>query len=104
MALAFSDKTDDALIENMEACYKALKTKFSSSGDAQTAAQILAVAEGSPEEKAQRVIDLYNALQESDVEYGRFCELAPLAAFSSIDSTTQNLVEEIKEVDAFLKT
>lgn len=104
MALAFSDKTDDALIEDMEACYKALKTKFSSSGDAQTAAQILAVAEGSPEEKAQRVIDLYNALQESDVEYGRFRELAPLAAFSSIDSTTQNLVEEIKEVDAFLKT
>lgn len=104
VSLAFSEKTDDALIEDMEACYKALKTKFSSSGDAQTAAQILAVAEGAPEEKAERVIELYNALQESDVEYGRSRELAPLAALSSIDSTIQDLVEEIKEVDAFLKT
>ena len=103
MTLAFSEKNDDALIEDLEACYQALKKYFSSSDAVQTAAQILAMAVGTPEEKAQRVIDLYDALQEAGVEYGRSSELAPLAALSLTDLPLQSLVDEIKEVDAFLK-
>ncbi|MBO4889286.1 MAG: DUF4003 family protein [Firmicutes bacterium] len=103
MTLAFSEKTDDALIEDLEACYQALKKYFSSSDAVQTVAQILAMAAGTPEEKTQRVIDLYDALQEAGVEYGRSSELAPLAALSLTDLPLQTLVDEIKEVDAFLK-
>jgi len=102
--LAYSEKNDDALIADMEACYKALKARFSSSGDAQTAAQILAMTVGTPAEKAQRLIDLYDALKEAEVEYGRSSELAPLAALSSTGAPIESLVEEIREMDAFLKT
>ncbi len=102
LMLAATEKTDDALIDELEACYRALKTRFSSAGDAQSAAQVLAVADGSPEEKAQRVIDLYDALKEAEVAYGRSGELAPLAALSLTDIPIPTLVEEIKETDAFL--
>ena len=102
LALAFSDRSDDELLADLEACYRALKTSFSG-GDAQTAAQILTVAAGAPEEKAQRVTDLYNALKAADVSYGRSSELAPLAALSLADVPIPVLVEEIREADEFLK-
>ena len=104
MLLAFSEKTDDELLEDVEACYRALKARFSSSGDAQTAAQILSVAPGAPEEKAKRVIELYDALLEAKVKYGRARELAPLAALSLADTAVPVLVEEIREADEFLGT
>ncbi len=103
LILAMTDKTDDALIDDMEACYRTLKTEFSSSGDVQSAAQVLAVADGKPDAKAQRVIDLYNALQEAGVAYGHTGELAPLAALSLTDVPIPTLVEEISEADAFLE-
>ena len=103
VTMALSEKPDDELIEDLEACYQTLKTRFSSSDAIQTVAQILAIAAGKPEEKAQRVIDLYDALKEAGVEYGDSSELAPLAALSMTDFPFQNLADEIKEVDAFLK-
>lgn len=102
MLLAFSDKTDDEAAADLEACYQTLKTAFSSSGDAQTAAQVLSVTAGAPEEKAQRVIDLYNALQEAGVKYGKAGELPVLAALSLADVPVAVLAEEIGEADAFL--
>ena len=104
VSLAFSEKTDDDLIEDMEACYKFLKTYFSSSGDVQTAAQILAMADSVPEEKSQRMIDLYYTLLEEGIKYGHSSELAPLSALSLADIPTPTLVVEIKGVDEFLKT
>ena len=101
--LAFSEKTDYDLIQDIEVCYKCLKTVFSHSDDVQTAAQILAMSDGVPEEKAQRMIDLYNALLEAGIKYGHSSELAPLTALSLADTPIPTLVEEIKEVDEFLK-
>ena len=101
--MAFSEKTDDALIADMEACYQALKPRFSSGDGVQMAAQVLSMAEAAPEEKANRVIDLYTALEEAEVTYGKSYELAPLAALSLADVSLPTLAEEIKEADAFLK-
>lgn len=100
--MAFTDKTDDELIADMEAEYHALKTRFSSSGDVQMVAQILAMASGEPEARAQRLIGLYDALLESEIKYGHSAELAPLAALSLADAPVQVLAEEISSVDAFL--
>lgn len=102
MMMAFSGKTDDELLEDTEACWKALKAKFSSSGDAQTAAQILSLAAGTPEEKVQRVSDLYDALLEAEIKYGKKQELAPLAALAMTDAPVPELTEEIREADEFL--
>ena len=103
MLMAFSGKTADELTGETEACYQALTKKFSSGG-AQTAAQVLSMAGGTPEEKAQRVADLYDALHEAEIKYGHSSELAPLAALSLADTPLSVLTEEIKEADEFLKT
>ena len=103
MLMAFSGKTADELTDETEACYQALKKKFSAGG-AQTAAQVLSMAGGTTEEKTQRVTDLYNALHEAEIKYGHSGELAPLAALSLADTPLSVLTEEIKEADEFLKT
>ena len=103
MLMAFSGKTAEELAGETEACYQALKKKFSGSG-AQTSAQVLSMSGGTPEEKVQRVISLYEALQEAEIKYGHADEAAPLAALSLADTPLSTLAEEIKEVDAFLKT
>lgn len=101
--MAFSGKTADELTDETEACYQALKKKFSAGG-AQTAAQVLSIAGGIPEEKAQRVADLYDALHEAEIEYGHSSELPPLAALSLAGTPLSVLTEEIKEMDELLKT
>ena len=102
MLLAYSEKSGDELVCEMESCYKLLKTRFSGNGDMQTVSQVLSMASGTPEEKAQRVIDLYDALLEADVRYGRSSEMAPLAALSLADTPVSVLVEEIKSAYEFL--
>ena len=102
MLLAFSDKTDDELLEETEDGYQLLKARFSNGSGSQTAAQVLSMAAGTAEDKIQRVIELYDALQETGVEYGHSAELAPLAALSLSDRPVTELVEEIREADEFL--
>ena len=48
--LAFSDKTDDELIEDMEACYRLLKHR-ADNNSIQTVSHVLAMVSGPPEEK-----------------------------------------------------
>ena len=103
MLMAFAGKTADELVDETEACYTALKKKFTS-GASQTAAQVFSMAGGTADEKAQRVTELYDALAEAGIKYGRSGELAPLAALSLSDAPVPVLAEEIKEVDGFLKT
>ena len=103
MLMAFSGKSEEALIEETEACYQALKKHFSNSGAFQTAAQVFSMTAGTPEEKAQRLNDLYDALTEAGVKYGHADELAPLAALSLSGTPIPALVEEIQEADEFLK-
>ena len=103
MLMAYSGKTAEDLTQETEACYQALKKKFSG-GSAQTSAQVLSAADGVPEEKVQRVIELYDTLRESGIRYGRSDEIAPLAALSLADTPVPVLAEEIKEVDEFLQS
>ena len=101
--MAFSDKTDDELITDMEACYQALKARFSIGNEVQAVSHILALTDGAPEEKAGRVIDLYNTLKDSGVKYGRYHELSTLAALSVTGESVSSLAEDIRQVNDFLK-
>jgi len=103
MLMAFSGKSEDELVEETESCYQALRKHFSNGGAVQTAAQVLAMNTGTPEEKAQRLSNLYDALTEAGIKYGHADELAPLAALSLSDTPVPALVDEIKEADEFLK-
>lgn len=103
MLMAYSGKSEDELIEEVETCYHALKGKSFSSSGAQTAAQILSITDGSPEKKTQRLIELYDALQTAEIKYGHSDELGPLAALSLSDTPIPDLVNGIGEADEFLK-
>lgn len=100
--MAFSEKTDDELIEDMEACYQALKAKFSIGNTLQTVSHVLAMAPGAPAEKADRVISLFEALWNADVKYGKYYELSTLAALAVMDVDLPTVTEEIREADEFL--
>ena len=102
MLMAFSGKTDDELIAETEACYRALKAAKFSAGGAQTAAQILAAAPGEAADKAERINGIYAALEEAGASCGRNTELPPLAALSLTDTPAKDLAEEIRDVEAFL--
>lgn len=103
MLMAYSGKSEDELVEEVESCYHTLKGKSFSSSGAQTAAQVLSMTPGSPEKKTQRLIELYDALQAAGIKYGRSDELGPLAALSLSDTPVPDLVNEISEADEFLK-
>ena len=100
--MAFSEKTDDALIADMEACYQGLKGKFSIGDSVQTASHVLAMAPGEPAEKVERVISLYEALRNAGVKYGKYYELATLAALAVMDVDLPTVTAEICEADEFL--
>ena len=103
MLLAFSGRPDDELPEDTEACYRILKARFAA-GPSQTAAQVLSASAAAPEEKTQRVTDLYDALLEAEIKYGKSGELAPLAALSLTDTPIPALAEEIRDADEYLGT
>lgn len=101
--LAMSDKVDDkALVAETEQAYQILKETFSSSNDVQAAGFVLVLAEGNIEEKCQKLVKLYEGLKNAGVKYGKYHELATLAALSILPMTVENMVEDIVAVDAYL--
>lgn len=101
--LAFSDKTDEDLIEDMEICYRNMK-KFSSDSNAmQSLSHVLALAPGEPEKKCERVLAIHKALEEEGYRYGKGYEMAVLGALSILPIDPKLMIEDIKEVDAFLE-
>lgn len=100
--MAVSEKSDDALMEEMEVCYKKLKESFSASNEVQALAHVLSIAEGSAEEKCNKVVALYEALKDAGVKYGKYHELVVLASLALLPVEQSVLVEDIKAVDAFL--
>ena len=101
--MAVSEKSDEALMEEMEVCYKKLKESFSASNEVQALAHVLSIAEGGAVEKCKKVVDLYDALRDAEVKYGKYHELVVLASLAMLPVEQSVLVEDIKTVDAFLE-
>ena len=100
---AFSPRTNEALIDDMEACYNLLKARFSFVGNTlQTVSHVLAMSEAGAEQKTERVIRLYDMLREAGVKYGRDYTLSALAALTLTDVDLTTLAQEIQEADAYL--
>lgn len=100
--MAFLDKTDDEMIADMEGSYRILNRKFSSKNSIQSVSHVLAFADGTAEEKAGRVISLYDSILGAGRKYGKYYELATLGAVSVLDVEISQLVSDILEVDDFL--
>ena len=101
--MAFSQLSDDRLIEDMEAVYRLVKTRFKDSNCVQTVSHVLTLSPGAPEGKVQRLFALYDALENAGGKYGKHYQLATLAALSAADADIRTLTEDILDVDYFLE-
>ena len=100
--MAFSDKLDSELVNDMEAAYKLLKEYFRDSNSVQSVSQVFALSEGDTAEKCKRLVELYEALKAADKKYGKYYELAVLASLSLLPVEIDELVKDIAEVDDYL--
>lgn len=101
--LALTNQSEKQILDETEQCYKILKGKFFSGNAVQSVSHVLALAEGMPEEKCEKVKVLYDKLAKSGCKYGTDYELATLAVLALQDENVENIIQDIKEVDQFLK-
>ena len=99
--LAFSEKTDDALVEEMEACYSLLRKRFPASNALQAASHVLTLSDGASEDKVNRLVTLYEGIRAAGGKFSR-TDLATLAAVSILDADMDAVQRDMFEVDAFL--
>jgi hypothetical protein len=99
--LAFSEKSDDSLIEDMEASYKLLKHS-DAKNSMQSVSHVLAMSDGEPGEKCAKFKELYDSMLKKGKKYGKRYELAMLAAMSIADFDSSEIIGDVSDVEAFL--
>ena len=100
--MAWSPQTNEAMIADMEACYRILKDRFHDSDCVQTMTHILAMEEGDSAVKCGRVFSLYDAIERNGGKYGKHYELATLAALAMLKADPEQLARDMMEADGFL--
>lgn len=100
--MAFSDKSDSQLIDDMEACYTIMKKDFRDSNSVQSLSHVLSLTKGTPDEKCKQVSALYGELKNAGRKYGKSYELSVLGSLSLLSTDTKALAEDILLVDDFL--
>lgn len=100
--LAMSDRSIDALVYDMNASYQLLKPNFFSSNAVQALSQVLALGEGSSNDKCRRTMELFNKLKEAGYKYGTNYELSTLGVLALADVDVNQVVAEIIEIDTWL--
>ena len=102
--LALSKERDSDVITETERCYRLLKEGFHDSNAVQSLSHVLALAEGRADEKCERVLSIYRALKEKKYRYGTGYELPTLGTLALLPVERDEVIAELCEVDAFLKT
>ena len=103
--MAFSEKTNGQLADDMETAYAMLKDHISFAGNAlQTVSHVLALSDRAPKETVQRVVSLYETLRGANVKYRKDYSLATLAALAVTDADEGELTARIAEVYDYLGT
>ncbi len=102
LLLAESERSDDELIEDMEDCYARLDLRFPKGDALQTASHVLALSPAPPEQKVQRMLALFDAIEGGGGKYGKDRQLPTLAALSLGDGPVDDLARDILEADRLL--
>lgn len=102
LLMAATGKEEDALFTELEECYAILKDSFGASTHTLGSAFVLALDGRTPLEKAYRVAELYDAIAQSGLKYGKNYELPVLASLSLTGADSRLLASDLVEMDAFL--
>ena len=100
--LALSELTDEQIVEQTESCYQLLREEFFSGNAIQSLSHVLAMGQGSPESKCHRLLNLYYALKENGMRYGREYELPTLGVLAMLPAGVDALTMDMAEVDEYL--
>lgn len=100
--LAVSRKTDERIVTETEACYSYLKPHFFSSNAVQSLSHVLALCEGSAEEKCVATLGLFNELKARGYPYGTEYELATLGILAVLLAERAAIIQDLIEVDTYL--
>lgn len=102
LLLGQSPRSDDELIEDMEACYTLLDQRFPKGDGLQSASHVLALSTDAPAEKVQRVFDLFDAVTAMGGKYGKDRQLPILAALSLSAASPEDLAQDMLTLDGLL--
>ena len=102
--LAFSGKSDEELIGEMETTYTHLKASihWADADSVQTVSHILALGDRPAMESADRFLNLFQGLQADGHRYGREYELSALAVLAITEKAEGALLCDVQEANDFL--
>ena len=101
--LALSEKQDDALIADAEACFAQLKGKGLSRNGIQSLSHVLSLYDGSALIKCQKTLDLYQKIKEQGIHFGTSYELPILGILALSGQNLTETAAAIAEIDGWLK-
>lgn len=102
LLFAFSEKSDEELITDMEAYYNKLKKLCNDGNTAQGLSHVFAFESGDMDVKIKRFTDLLAAVESRGRKYSKYYELSAFAALSLLPVDIETAADEIIEADAFL--
>ena len=100
--LALSDLSDEQIVAETEHCYRLLKPEFFSGNAVQSLSHVLALCDGSAEEKCNATMELYRGLKSKGYKYGTDYELATLGVLAALPADRSAVMTDIMETDDFL--
>ena len=100
--LALPPDTEQAVVDQVEACYDALKHPFGTGQYTQALSHVLALGEGSAQEKRDKVLGVYQGLKAAGRKYGAGYELGTLGSLALLPAPVEELTADVLEVDEFL--
>lgn len=100
--LALSDKTSVELIEDAENCYHILKKEFFSPNAVQTLSHVLALCDGTADEKCRKTMELFTKLKAAGYKYGTEYELSTLGVLAMGVTSVEETIQDIIAIDEWL--
>lgn len=100
--MALSEKTDTGLIADAEQCYRILKAQKLSSNAVQSLSNVLALCEGTPEEKCEKTLQLFDKFKAAGHKYGTEYELSTLGVLAMTGENLDAIVQDTIEIDEWL--
>jgi len=94
----------DEMTEEIETAFYQLKSEFPFHGNAmQSVSHVLYMCDGSLEQKINNVLDLYDALYDVDLKYGKDYEMVALGILANLGIEKKQIVLDLLEIDGFLQ-
>lgn len=102
--LTLSEKNEDMLLDDMEACFGILKEKFRlQGGKVQTMSALLATMDGTAADKCAKTVELCEKLKERKMNLSMSTALPIVAGLAAIDKPADEIAQGIGEIAEALK-